>query len=28
MRKHLNGDEMPIQDIYNELNEKNNTKWI
>ena len=26
MRKHLNGDEMPIQDIYNELNEKNNIK--
>jgi CTD small phosphatase-like protein 2 len=26
MRKHLNGDEMPIQDIYNKLIEKNNTK--
>ena len=26
MRKYLNGDEMPIQDIYNKLIEKNNTK--
>ena len=26
MRKHLNGDEMPIQDIYNKLVEKNNNQ--
>ena len=26
MRKHLNGDEMPIQDIYNKLIEKNNNQ--